>query len=169
MTYVIETIKEKPEDIYRLFNIFADMLIKHTLWIKGTRMEIREIGSRGRLSSNFRLMMSAGAELNFTVSFDISNDGINILYENKIDFNISHMFYKRSIKKLVTNTVNPEMISLIKDCLNDSNQKNKYQNGNYQADSPINEEEIKFCTMCGIQNPKNSSFCMNCGNEFRGS
>lgn len=124
MSEVIETIKEKPDDIYTFFNVFADILIKQTMWSEGTKMEIMELGPREKLWSRFQLFPVSGAQFSFNVAFEISADIIEVMYEYKIEF-LLKMPFKKMITKIAKKTINPQVISLIIKSLNETKKKLK--------------------------------------------
>lgn len=133
MSQVVVTISESLDDVPTFFNVFADTLLKQTMWSEGTKMEIMELGPRDKLRSNFKLLPSAGYEFTFTVVFDISSDKINVLYEYNIEFLVNIPFKKMMIK-MARKSLSPQITSLVHKSVNEAIKKMK---------EPISSEVIK--------------------------
>jgi len=124
VSQVIETIKEKPDDINNFFNVFADILIKQTMWTEGTKYEIIEIGPREKLWSSFQLLPVSGGQFSFTVAFGISDDIIEVMYDYKLEFLLKVPF-KKFLIKMAKKVMNPQIVALIIKSLNGAKKKIK--------------------------------------------
>ena len=147
MSQVIETIKEKPDDVYYLFNVFADTLIKQTMWSQGTKMEIIEIGPREKLWSIFQLLPISGAQFSFTVAFELSGDIVEVMYDYKFEFLLKRVPMKKLMMKMIKKTVNPTMASLIIKSLNEAKKKIKEKPTSEVAKSVSTDDPLKVLKM----------------------
>ena len=133
MSEVVVTISESFDDVSTFFNVFAEILLKQTMWSEGTKMEIMELGPRDKLRSNFKLLPSAGYEFTFTVAFEISSDKVNVLYEYNIEFLVNIPFKKMMIK-MARKSLSPQITSLVQKSVNEAIKK---------MNEPISSEVIK--------------------------
>ena len=133
MSQVIVTVSENLDDVSTFFNIFAETLLKQTMWSEGTKMEIMELGPRDKLRSKFKLLPSAGYEFTFIVVFEISSDKINVLYEYNLEFLVNIPFQNLMIK-MARKTLSPQITSLVHKSVNEAIKKMK---------EPISSEAIK--------------------------
>jgi len=133
MSEVVVTISERLDDVSTFFNVFAEILLKQTMWSEGTKMEIMELGPREKLRSHFKLLPSAGYEFTFTVAFDNSSDKINVLYEYNIEFLVNIPFKKMMIK-MARKSLSPQITSLVHKSVGEAIKKMK---------EPISSEVIE--------------------------
>ena len=148
MSQVVVTISERPDDVPTFFNVFADILIKQTMWSEGTKMEIMELGPRDKLRSNFKLLPSSGYEFTFTVAFDISSDKINVLYEYNLEF-LLKMPMMKLMEKMARKTLSPQITSLVHKSVNEAIKKMKEDTSSEvikptSSDDPLKILKIKF-------------------------
>jgi hypothetical protein len=148
MSQVVVTISESPDDVPTFFNIFADILIKQTMWSEGTKMEIMELGPRDKLQSKFKLLPSSGYEFTFTVVFDISSDKINVLYEYNLEF-LLKMPMMKLMEKMARKTLSPQISSLVHKSVNEAIKKMKEDISSEvikptSSDDPLKILKIKF-------------------------
>lgn len=148
MSQVVVTVSERPDDVPTFFNVFADILIKQTMWSEGTKMEIMEIGPRDKLRSKFKLLPSSGYEFTFTVAFDISSDKINVLYEYNLEFLLKIPMMKL-MEKMARKTLSPQISSLVHKSVNEAIKKMKEDISSEvikptSSDDPLKILKIKF-------------------------
>ena len=147
MSQVIVTISERPDDVSTFFNVFADILIKQTMWSEGTKMEIMELGPRDKLWSSFQLLPSAGYHFRFNVNFEISSDKINVLYEYNLEF-VMKIPFKKMILRMADKTLSPQIASLILKSVNEAIKKMKEGPSEVvkptSSDDPLKLLKIRF-------------------------
>ncbi len=147
MSQVIETIKDKPDDIYNFFNVFVDTLTEQTMWSQGTKMEILEIGPREKLWSSFLLVPMANAQFSFTVAFELSGDIIEVMYDYKLEFLLKRIPMKKWLMKVIRKNVNPTIASLIIKSLREAKKKIKEELTSEVVKSVSTDDPLKILKM----------------------
>jgi len=102
MIYIVDVIKEIPEDFEKFFEQFIKIFTSKSFSEGGAKIEIIEIGPHEEMKTTFQLLPASNMEVKFPVLFEKKPSGIEVSFNLDIEM---IMGGKRKGGKLVKKNV----------------------------------------------------------------